>query len=48
VPLDPCDADAYEDLLPEPDQWHRHVKDHAALLWHRLRIAFGGGRRRPA
>jgi hypothetical protein len=45
VPLDPRDDDAYEDILPDPDQWHRHVKDHLALAWRRLRIAVGGHRR---
>jgi phospholipase D1/2 len=44
VPLDPKCADAYEDILPDADQWHRHVKDHLALLWHRLRVAVGRGR----
>jgi hypothetical protein len=39
VPLDPKGPDAFEDLLPEPDQWHRHVKDHLAGLVHRLRVA---------
>ncbi len=37
--LDPAQPDAYEDILPEPDLWHRHVKDHLGLLWHRLKVA---------
>jgi phospholipase D1/2 len=41
VALDPRDDDAYEDILPDPDQWHRHVKDHMALVWRRLKIALG-------
>lgn len=39
IPLDPRGPDAFEDLLPEPDQWRRHVKDHIAGLLHRLRVA---------
>lgn len=41
VPLDPRHGDAYEDILPEPDQWYRHVKGHLALLMRRLRLAVG-------
>jgi phospholipase D1/2 len=39
VQLDPKDDDAYEDILPDPDHWHRHLKDHLGIAWRRARAA---------
>ena len=46
VPLDPRNPEAFEDIMPEPDQWHRHVKDHVAGVWRRLRAAYHSWTRR--
>jgi phosphatidylserine/phosphatidylglycerophosphate/cardiolipin synthase-like enzyme len=36
VQLDPRDDDAYEDILPDPDRWHRNVKHTLGQVVRRL------------